>query len=189
MPPWVSPASAPDERLLDERLVLAWRPEQGRVALISISPREIMGMVGAESRFLAPWVIFALRTGQVYHSPPDRVTQQVVDRLVVELLALAPAGLAPRVPLEERLQLVQSSTEMSEARFLITLLKTGGLGETTRQAGALGEPLESLAAKVGEELADFLRRPGHEDHRPLLGELTPAEKQAVGILQKVARAQ
>jgi hypothetical protein len=175
--------------VLDERLLLAWRLEGTRIAVLTLSPRELIGLVGVEPRFLVPWVVVALKTGQAYRLTPDQVNKETMERLVAELMGLAPKDVNPRLSTQERAGLLQQAKGVSQTRFLVTVLKAGRLGESVHGPGSLGRGLEGLASKAGATLGDFLRQPGHDSFRELRTTLTNEEKQAISVLTRVARVQ
>ncbi len=181
-------AGAPRVAYLEEPSLLAWRLDGERVAAISLSARELFALVGGEPRFLVPWVVFTLRTGQVFGLAPERVSKERVEQIVHALRRQAGEG-GGELPPEQLAALLEQAAGASHAKLLLSLLKLAGTQRFLRTPGALVPGLAALSARFGAGLLDFLRNPAADAFRGQREGLTPEERQAVVVLQRVARAQ
>lgn len=173
--------------ILDERSVLAWRVENGRVATVSISAREVMALTGRELRFVLPWVVFTLRTGQIFGIALDAITKETVESLVTDLRNQF--GDPPYEKLSpETLAEVSSETKGAPmSMVLLELAKAAGLGNFKEAPESLKPALDSLCDKMGDQLEAFLRQPAAEEFRELRSKLKNKEREALTILHRVAR--
>ncbi len=180
-------AHAPDS-LLDYCLLIGWRMENGRFRVYGVSLRELFGLVGPEPRLVLPWVVLALQTGQAFSAPSTTITKELVEKLVKAVLAKSAGLAAPRLSGPQVAQLVTELRDVPHQKALLTLIVKGKLGELSRLAGQGTGPLDSLTAKFGNQIGEFLRSPSKEEYRELRIGLSAEEKQVVGILQKLARS-
>ncbi|MBI4081596.1 MAG: hypothetical protein HY423_03190, partial [Candidatus Lambdaproteobacteria bacterium] len=172
------------------RVILAWRVEKGKVEVFSISGADMAATAGADAHFMLQLVMFALQTGQVFPVSQGRVSKEQVQQLLAALIGqvarATPARLAPAA----RAELLAQAKGLSAHKFLMAMLKKGLVGaQRVQWAGHIGPALDRLGEKLGEQLGEFLRNPGHERYKPIVQGLTEAERQAITILQRVARAQ
>jgi hypothetical protein len=173
---------------LDEPSLLAWRLDGSRVAAISLSARQLFELAGAEMRFLVAWVVFTLRTGQVFGLAPERVTKERVEQIVQALRRQAGALKAQLAP-EQLSELLQQAQGASHIKLLLALVKAGGLQRFLRTPESLAEGLDGLSGKFGARLLDFLRHPNDEGFSGQRDRLTGEERQVLSVLQRVARSQ
>jgi len=184
-----APGAAPlHDGVLAYRLLIGWRMENDRFKVYGITLRELFGLVGAEPRLVLPWVVLALQTGQAFSVPPAGVSKELVERLVKGVLAKAAGLPAPRLGAPQVAQLVNELRELPHQKALLTLILKGKLAELPRQGGQATGPLESLTAKFGPNIGDFLRSPSKEEFRELRMNLSAEERQVVAVLQKLARS-
>ncbi len=183
--PPVEPAPVP-ENVFDQRLIISWRLEEGKPLLRTLSAGELIALVGAEARVLAPWVVLAAQTGQVFHIPSAAVTKETVEKLTLGLLAKA-AGRKPRLPKEQINALANAATGTPAHRFLNGLIAKLMQAGQPSHSGPWNPVLESLIAKFGAELGNFISSPSKEEYREHRLALTPAEKQLIGVLQRLSR--
>lgn len=187
--PTPPPGGAVHLEWFDKRSMLAWRLDGARLSAISLSARELMELVGGEMRFLLPWLVFALRTGQVFDLAPDQISKETVEKL---LLSLRMQGAGPSrsgLSKEQLAALPQQSKTDSHAKLLLALANAGGLENFTRIPDSMVPSLESLSQKFGEKLGEFVREPTHEAFQGTFAALSNQEKQALSLLRRVARAQ
>jgi hypothetical protein len=159
-----------------------------RVAAISLSARDLFELVGAELRFLVPWVVFTLRTGQVFGLVPERVTKERVEQVVQALHRQAGAR-EGTIPAERRAALLQEHQGAPHARLLLGAVKAAGTRPYLRLPATLAPALEALGARFGAGLLEFLRHPNDDAWREQRAALTADERQALAVLQRVARGQ
>jgi hypothetical protein len=193
-PATAAPAGAPARAAaartsyLEEPTILAWRMDGARVAAISLSARDLFELVGAEPRFLVPWVVFTLRTGQVFGLAPERVTKERVEQVVQALHRQAGAR-EGTIPAERRAALLQEHQGAAHARLLLGAVKVAGTRPYLRLPPSLAPALEALGARFGAGLLEFLRHPNDDAWREQRAALTADERQALAVLQRVARGQ
>ena len=187
--PTPPPGGAVHLEWFDKRSMLAWRLDGARLSAISLSARELMELVGGEMRFLLPWLVFALRTGQVFDLAPDHISKETVEKL---LLSLRMQGAGPSrsgLSKEQLDALPQQGKTDAHAKLLLALANAGGLENFTRIPDSMVPSLESLSQKFGEKLGEFVRQPTHEAFQEPFAALSNQEKQALSLLRRVARAQ
>ena len=173
---------------LDEPTLLAWRLEGQRLSGISLSARELFTLVGADARFLVAWVVFTLRTGQVFGLAPDRISKERVEQIVQALRRQA--GDRPGIVTPEQLSaVVQQAQGGAPVKLLLGLARTVGMQRYLHLPDGLAPALGSLVPKFGARLLDFLRNPNDDAFREQRAGLTGEERQALLVLQRVARAQ
>lgn len=177
------------DNIVNERLILAWRAKGNRVEVITISPWEIYTMVGKELRFIMPWVVIALKTGQIYNMPSSDITKEVVEKLLNELMGLMPDELDPQLNEAQIKAFIQQAKGASATRFLQMVVKVGKAYINSLDSGSIGPTLDGLGDKLGANLASFLKDPGHMEYRDYLVEMTPREKNTISMLQKIVRSQ
>lgn len=181
-------AAAPGEDvLLDHRLLIGWRLEGTQLTVITISPRELVGLVGLEPRLVLPWVMLALQTGQAFDFPASAIDKGLIEKLVKAVLAKAGGMPAARLAKPQVAQLAAELHDAPAQKALLTLVAKGSLGEAARRPGRLRGPLESLMAKFGTGLPEFLRSPSKDTFRDLRQGLSAEERQLVALLQKLGR--
>jgi len=132
--------------------------------------------------------VFTLRTGQVFGLAPERVSKERVEQIVHALRRQAGEGSGEVAP-EQLAALLEQSGAASHAKLLLGLLKLAGTQRFLRTPSALAPGLAALSARFGAGLLDFLRNPGDEPFQAQRDGLTPEERQAIVVLQRVARAQ
>jgi hypothetical protein len=200
-PPPKGPAAAPQEAAparaageaprtayLDEPTLLAWRLDRGRIAGISLSARELFTLAGGDARFLVAWVVFTLRTGQVFGLAPERLSKERVEQIVQALRRQA--GQRPGLLSAEQLAgVVQQAQGASQAKLLLGLARAAGLQHYLRLPDGLAPVLGSLGPRFGERLLEFLRSPNDEAFKAQRESLSAEERQALQVLQRVARGQ
>ncbi|MDH4247529.1 MAG: hypothetical protein OEW39_06910 [Deltaproteobacteria bacterium] len=185
----VSDAVEPAGSTLDQRLILAWRAEGGRLGVVSLSARELLEQVGNDAKLMMPWVVVAIQTGQIYRLDPKEVTRLRVEVLVNELLTEAPVGVKARLSTEQINQMLAQAKGASPNRYLQWVLKAANTGAAARQAGELTPHLASLSAKLGARVGDFLHNPTNPEFKAVVGQISAKERHAVTVLNKVARFQ
>jgi hypothetical protein len=190
-PPKDAPQAAPGAprtAYLDEPCLLAWRLDGERIAGISVSARELFTLVGGDARFLVPWVVFTLRTGQVFGLAPERLTKERVEQIVQALRRQAGdrAGLLSPEQLSAVLQQAQAG---SQAKLLLGLARSAGLQRYLRLPEHLVPALGGLMRRFGAGLLDFLRNPNDDAFREQRAGLGNEERAALLVLQRVARSQ
>jgi hypothetical protein len=172
----------------DEPSMLAWRLDGERVAAISLSARELCELVGAEPRLLVPWVVFTLRTGQVFGLSPDRVSKERVEQVVGALRRQA-GGRTGSLQAESLEQMLLENKGAPQSRLLLALVKAAGMRPFLRVPEAIAPAVAELGRKFGAHLMDFLRNPNDESFSGQRAGLSGEERQALVVLQRVARAQ
>jgi hypothetical protein len=189
-----APAAAPTaeavpaaDALMDYRLLIAWRHEANQFKVLGLTPRELIGLAGPEPRLLLPWVLLALQTGQAFNFPAANVTKDLIEKLVKAILAKAAGLPPPQLDKAQVEQLVAEVKDLPSQKALLTLLVKGKLGDASRRPGKFAGALVSLQAKFGNSLGEFLRGPSNPEFRDLRVDLSDEEKQAVQVLQKLAR--
>ena len=169
--------------LLDERIVVRWRMRGNGVEADSTSLKEFMRMVGTEPRHLAPIVLLAIQTGQVFMVPPEKVSRDLLENLLHRLRELAPKGSAPRLSADQREHLVKEKLlPRIFPEKVMALAKAQSLG-----LGRHREAAESLNRKLGGKFESFVRQPGQPEFRAFLSTLSVPEKLALTILHRVSR--
>ena len=140
-------------------------------------------------RFLVPWVLFAIKSGQVIRVPPEKVSKELVERILKAMLKGSGNPREARLSGEERQQLYQGSKGKPPNRLLLDLVEKHNVGTTEpAQAGTLSRAIGNLVDKLGENLAEFVTNPMQGPHRELAKQLSDEERLAVAVLNKVARA-
>jgi hypothetical protein len=188
-PAAAAPAAGPPtpDALLDQRLLIAWRQEGGQFTVIGMTPRELLGLVGPEPRFLLPWVMLALQTGQVFNFPAANVNKELIEKLVKAVAAKAAGLPPPQLGKPQVAQLAGELKDLPHQKALVGLIVKGKVGDAARQPGKFSPALESLLAKFGSTLGEFLRGPSSSEFRDLRVGLSEDEKQLVQVLQKLSR--
>ena len=182
-----APPAVASEALLDKRLLVGWRREEGQMKIYSTTLREMMGLVGPEPRLVLSWVMLALQTGQVFDFPAASVNRELVEK-VVKVVVAKSAGLpAPRLGKPQVAQLINELRDAPPQKTLLALIVKGQLAQSGRRPDQAGGALETLHAKFGPELADFLGSPSKEEFRDRRVGLSAQERQTVAVLQKLAR--
>ncbi len=187
--PTPPPGGAVHLEWFDKRSMLAWRLDGARLSAISLSARELMELVGGEMRFLLPWLVYALRTGQVFDLAPDQISKETVEELLLSLRMQGTGEARSGLSKEQLDALPQQGKTDSHAKLLLALANAGGLENFTRIPDSMVPSLESLSQKFGEKLGEFVRQPTHEDFQEPFAALSNQEKQALSLLRRVARAQ
>lgn len=174
---------------LAKRLIISWRENKGKILVISISPEEIINAVGADVRFLGPWVVFALQTGQVF-SIKGKLTREVAEEILKTLMGSIQNPPGPIFSNAERDSLAQSTKGMPPKKLLITLMQqaVGPTSQNSRDPGEMGENIMGLEKQLGETLGEFLRNPVAGPFKEVLADLPPGETKAASVLHKVARS-
>ena len=171
--------------VLDLPVVFDWRVNGDRVTLDTLTVRELLGIAGPEARILFQLIKFALQTGQVFRVPPDKVSKATMEKLIARVIRQAPGDLAPALSKEERISILEAGKNLSSKKFLAALV------EKVQQPGSGGGALEnvvaSLSGKLGVRLQAFLSDPRQEGFREVIQGLSPEEKYAVFILNRVSR--
>ena len=173
--------------LLDERCVLAWRVEKQRVVAVSLSAREVMALTGNELRFVLPWVVFTLRTGQIFGIALDAINKETVEALVSDLRKQFGDPASEKLSSEALADVSRETKGAPMSMVLLELAKAAGLGHFQEAPKILKPALDSLCEKMGDQLEPFLRQPAAEEFRELRSKLQNKEKQALTILHRVAR--
>ncbi|MFI5399907.1 MAG: hypothetical protein ACHQZQ_02505, partial [SAR324 cluster bacterium] len=177
---------APDT-LMDQRLLVGWKQDGGQFTVVGMTPRDLIELVGLEPRLVLPWVLLALQTGQVFPVPASSVNKELIENLVKALLAKG-AGLTPaRLSKQQVAELVNDLKNLHAQQALHALIAKGQLGDIAHSHSRAPAALESLLAKFGANLGDFLRGPSNEEFRDLRLGLSADEKQLVQVLQKLSR--
>ncbi len=173
--------------LREARIIVAWRVEDARLNVVSLSPEEVIGYAGAEVRFLGPLLFFALQTGQVLDLPPEKVSRELVQQLLRRLVG-AKSESPPRITAKQKEDLLREGKELPVRKFLMSLIeKVGADGQTVRHAGTLTGDIHTLCEKLGEKVGEFLRKPREEAFAGVLKGLSGGEKHTVLVLTRVAR--
>ena len=176
-------------QLMRERLILSWWEQNGSLQVASIAPAEIVSLVGLDVRFLVPWVLFAIKSGQVIKLPPDKISKEILERILKAMLKGTENPREARLTGDERQQLYRGGKGKPPNRFLLELVEKYQVGTTDlTEAGSLAGGIVSLADKMGGKLTDFVNNPTQETYAKIAKELSAAEKNALTVLNKVARA-
>ena len=173
------------DRMTHERLLIAWRAEGATLEVTSIAPVELFALVGNDSHILRAWVMVALQSNQIFGIPHNEITRERLGALVKDLSDQAGKDGTPRLSPDKIQQLLKVGAK-APRKVLLALAKALPAGRSGN-AGTLGPTLGALSDRLGEKLEDFLRNAMQPEYASLLGELSPEEKRAVGILQRVAR--
>ena len=172
---------------MDQRLLVGWNQDGGHFTLVGMTPRELIELVGLEPRLVLPWVLLALQTGQVFSVPASSVNKELIENLVKALLAKG-ASLPPaRLSKQQVAELVNDLKNLQAQKALLALIAKGQLGDAARSHTRALAALQSLLAKFGANLGDFLRGPSNAEFRDLRLGLSAEEKQLVQVLQKLSR--
>jgi hypothetical protein len=136
-----------------------------------------------------PWVLFAIKSGQVIKLPPDKISKEILERLLKAMMKGTENPREARLTGDERQQLYRGSKGKPPNRFLLELVEKYQVGTTDlSEAGTLAGGIVSLADKMGGKLTDFVNNPTQESYAKIAKELSAAEKNALTVLNKVARA-
>jgi len=180
------PAARPAaDRVTHERLLIAWRAEGASLEVTSISPVELFALAGNDAHILRAWVMVALQSNQVFGIPHNEITKERLNSLVSELSAQAGKDSKPRLSADKIQQLLKLGAK-APRKVLLALAKALP-AERSSNAGSLGPTLGALGERLGEQFGDFLRNAMQPEFAAVLGQLSPEEKRAVGVLQRVAR--
>jgi hypothetical protein len=148
-----------------------------------------MQLAGPELRYLVPWVMFALKTGQVFGLRPEQVTKEAVEQIVTGLRTQGARLGGASLPGERLQALAEQVKGSASGKVLLSLIRAAGGKGFGAYPPSLAPALDSLSTRLGGVLEDFLRAPGDEAFREIRQTLTPEEKGVLGILQRVSRAQ
>ncbi len=176
------------ENLLDVRLLVAWRMDGAHLEVRTLSVREMANLAGREPLLYVPWVLIAVQTGQIFPGAPQ-ASKEVLEKLVVAVVTRIPTDIKARLTGSQAQNLAGQSKSLSPQKFLLAIIAKAVQADAARNAGALAAPLASLCEKFQANLPDFLRNPSKDDYRDQRVALTVPEKNAVAVLQKVARLQ
>ncbi|MCZ6628477.1 MAG: hypothetical protein O7E56_09635 [SAR324 cluster bacterium] len=184
-------APAPEQgaisQLVNERLIVSWKASNGKLSVGSISPMDIMGLVGVDVRFLVPWVLFALKSGQVLRIPPDKVSKPLLEKILKGMVSSVGVRREAGLSSEDRKGLYQELKGQPPNAMLQELIEKFDIGnDDPAGAGALSEGIAQLHAKLGENLASFLNDPAQDSFREMRAGLSETEKQAAQVLTRVA---
>lgn len=171
--------------VLDLPVVFDWRVNEDRVTLDTLTVRELLGIAGPEARILFQLIKFALQTGQVFRVPPDKVSKATMEKLIARVIQQAPGDLAPALSKEERISILEAGKNLSSKKFLAALVEK--VQQPGSGGGALDNVVASLSGKLGAQLQAFLSDPRQEGFREVIQGLSPEEKYAVFILNRVSR--
>lgn len=181
-------ATAPKLGYLDDPVLLAWRLDGGRIAGISITARELFTLVGGDARFLVAWVVFSLRTGQVFGLEPSQVSKERVEQIYQAMRRQA-GERAGVLSGEQLARAAHKAQGASHARLLLSLLRESNLQRYMYLPEPLEPALGHLSSRFGAGLLDFLRNPSDESFRQQRTGLSGDERKTLHILQRVARSQ
>jgi hypothetical protein len=183
----VPPAPA-SGAVLQERLIVEWQPDNGGIMVYSLAPQDIIDLAGPDVRLLLPWVLFALKTGQVFAVPPKEVSREKVEGLLRDIIKECGKGGQVRLSVEERKALYEQNRGQPPGKVLIDMHRKFHIGaEQLEQAGALAGGISGLKGKLGNQLQAFIMNPNQEGFRLYLEELSGTERQAVVVLNRVAK--
>lgn len=173
------------------RLVLAWMPHAEGLAMISISAWELLTLAGADPRFLVPWVVLALKTGQIYKVSPDQVNRQKVEELVRALRRSGADGDKPLLDTDTRTIVLEDAQGGSQAKLLMNLVNTVGPKNYALTPEPLRLPLQRMIDKLGgvERLVACIKQPDAAAFAEARASLADPERGVFTLLQRIARAQ
>lgn len=170
---------------LDQPVILDWRPSADGIDLIVMTVGELVQVAGTETRILLHLIKFALQTGQVFRVPPEKVSRQTMEKLIVHVMKQAPKDMAPLLSKEERLEILESGKQLGTKRLLAMLAEK--LPEPSMGGGGIHDAIHSLTEKLGGDLGEFLTNPRQEAFREVIRKLTPEERHAVIVLNRVSQ--
>ena len=191
-PPSPAPETAqPHEDLLEEQILIGWKAGEFGIEGVSVSPGEILELVGPDSHFLLPWAILTLQTGQVYRLPPDKISKEHVSKVLRSIMSNPAAPKEGELSPQEKTELKAQCQGLPPQKVLKHLVDRFGIGMQGRRVGSgqLSIGIRGLAGRFAGDLPRFLENPTVPDFKPMLAELTGEEKYAVGVLRRVARIQ
>ncbi len=185
-----APAAAQTGPILSARLIVEWRAGNGGMAVYTLAPEEIIALAGPDPRLLLPWVLYALKTGQVFGGSPGQVSREKVESLLRGIIKESGPRKEARISAEERTGLHEQNKGQPPGKILLGLQKNFKIGsDGVEQAGELAGGISGLQNRLGAQLQPFILNPNQEGFRPYLAELSPEEKQAVRVLNRVAKTQ
>ena len=187
--PTAQPPAQEPLAMVDEKALISWEVSGGRIQAVSISVRDLMGLAGKELRLLLPFVVFSLRTGQIFGLEPDQIKRETVEKLVRNLASQGAAPAQPALPREKVLSLLQAGKGASMGKLLLSLLEAQGLESYLSPPPAFAQAFQTLEEKFGERLQAFLEAPGDASFRDIREGLDGEEKEVLSVLHRVARAQ
>ncbi len=131
---------------------------------------------------------FALKTGQVFGGSPEQVSREKLEGLLRGILKESGPRKGARISAEERAGLHEQNKGQPPGRILLGLQKKFQIGaDRIEQAGELASGISGLQKRLAAQLQPFIMNPSQEGFRPYLAELSPEEKQAVRVLNRVAK--
>lgn len=176
-------------QILRERLIVSWWADKGSLKVVTVAPSEILELVGTDVRFIVPWILFAVRSGQVIRIPPDKLSRELMERILKSMLKGSTVARDARLSTEQRQELFQGNKGKPPHRVLLELVEKHQIGSMDpAQAGTFSRAIGNLMQKLGGSFTDFINNPMLEQHRDVARQLSEEEKMAVGVLNKVARA-
>lgn len=180
-----APAGAP----VDIKAVLYWTISGGGISAVAMSAADVMSLAGKELRVLLPWVVFSMRTGQVFGMDPEKLSREVVEKKLRELVGDPRTDNQGSLPREQVVALVEKTKGKPMNQVLMNLAKAGGVENYSTLPSELSSNLDSLKGKLGVRLGEFLDNPGDDSFRELRSGLTEEEKLTLTLFNRVARAQ
>lgn len=173
---------------ISERLIVSWQQNGTKIDLVSLSPKEIISLSGLDTRFLIPWVVFALQTGQAFRIKPTKITKELITKclnLLTEGVDKNTRGGFSGNDLEEMYSKIKNP---SPCKMLVAILEYIEALDYSLSGTFAGE-INQLEEKLGGNLGEFLINPNQNDFSSFLTELTSEEKKVISILNRVARLQ
>lgn len=170
-------------------MVLEWVVEDGKKVIVTaVAAWEILEQTGPDPRFIAPWVMYAIQTGQVYRLTPDKVSKEELQRILKSLVDSAGSS-EGTLSAPERQQLYGQFRGLPPHKVLFEMVQTLGIGSRGAPSGALARGVAQLFAGAGAGLLNLVKKPTDPAHRPLLSKLTADGRYALAVLNRVARLQ
>ena len=157
--------------------------------LTTVSPRDVISLMGPEPRYLVPWMLLAIKTGQALRIPKEKVNKELMGRIIKGLISRTNRRNPPRLTNPQRAIVSGMGQGVPPARVLLQMLKLAGMANEPGKPGEAGALVQTLADRFEGRLDDFLKQPSDEAFTELRESLTPEEKSVLAILQRVARSQ